>query len=314
MPVAPPVAWGIDHSSGDPRSLIAFAEVSGLSLARWVAESAPSALRGPAALRRHAIAVASWAMPSVGCTMRGSRSPTSTPSTCSSRTWIRPPARRASSTFSDCAGRRSPGRRRGPGRPARQHPRAERERTDRLRVLRAYLGVRSGCRRARDLIRPIEAVRPNHGRDPRLRTAEPPAGRACRRSEEFLDEIDGGRLRSTRRSCRPWRPRALPRSTQSCSSAAARVYRDKCRPAYRPPRTARPGRRHAGNLPQAIRPRAVAAGGAAHLRPEPDDLAGRGRGRGRSCAWPTPASPRCGRLAVGEEITPARPARTELPR
>jgi heptose I phosphotransferase len=52
IPVSPPVAWGRDDSPGGPRSLIAFQEVAGPSLAAWLRDCDGAPAAGSADLRR----------------------------------------------------------------------------------------------------------------------------------------------------------------------------------------------------------------------------------------------------------------------
>ena len=52
IPVAMPLAWGHSAGAGEPRALVAFREVPGISLARWLHESGSAAAVRPAALRR----------------------------------------------------------------------------------------------------------------------------------------------------------------------------------------------------------------------------------------------------------------------
>jgi heptose I phosphotransferase len=191
VPVSPPVAWGVDKAGREPRALIAFAEVSGTSLARWIDRQAQSALAGVAARERHGVAVA------VGRAVRRLHD--------------------AGFSFPDLYGKHLFLENAGSGQPRVvlidvQRLRGRRPgyvaedfaalyastdepgvtRSDRLRVFRAYMGQERLPKGARSLIRKILFIagrKIGRGKDPNIihtRQAELQPG---------LQEIDGGRLR-----------------------------------------------------------------------------------------------------------------------
>jgi heptose I phosphotransferase len=192
IPVAPPVVWGLDHASSEPRSLIAFAEVHGPSLARYIAKTAPSALQGPAAARRHRIAdLAGQAV------RRLHDAGLSFPDLYGKHLYLEgPEAVEPRIVLIDV--QRLRGRR--PGHVAEDLAALfvstecpSLTRTDRLRFLRAYMGRDYSAAAARTLGRRVEAVArtmPGRGKDPNLLTVIPGST-----PQEPLIKIDGGRLR-----------------------------------------------------------------------------------------------------------------------
>jgi len=193
IPVALPVAWGNSTAADEPRTLIAFREVQGPSLAAWL----HGAREKPPALRR---AVAQ----SVGRAVRALHD--------------------AGFSFPDLYGKHlylenlETGwprvvlidvqrlRRRAVGRTQRDlaallvsTARLGASRTDRLRVLLAYLGIEALDCDARVLARSVERAAtkmPGRGQDPNLidaRRTAPPG--AVPLADEKMAEVDGGRLR-----------------------------------------------------------------------------------------------------------------------
>jgi len=194
IPAAPPVAWGHSAWPGAPRSLLAFAEVRGPSLAFWLARANPS----PA--RRRVVARA------VGDTVRHLH-----------KTGFSFPDLYAKHLYLENADGPAPRlvlidpqrlRRWLPWRAAKDlaalyvttlFPAVTR--TDRLRVLRAYLGRRRLGRRGRRLARRIlrlAVTMTGRGQDPRLvwaarRPDLPPTVPWL--ADERITAVDGGRLR-----------------------------------------------------------------------------------------------------------------------
>ncbi|MEA3366643.1 MAG: lipopolysaccharide kinase InaA family protein [Planctomycetota bacterium] len=195
--VARPVAWGRRAGPEGDRSLVAFREVEGPSLARWLSEHDEPAASGVAARRRHAIAR------TVGRAVRNlHRAGFAWPDLYAKHVYLvgKDPDR-PRVVFIDVARVR----RRLPGRRVRDlaalyvsagaHPL---RRTDAVRFLRAYLGRRVAGARGRRLIRAVRrrADRiPRRGRDPHLIAArrQAPPGMVPL-AEETMTPTDGGRL------------------------------------------------------------------------------------------------------------------------
>jgi heptose I phosphotransferase len=239
IPVAPPVAWGRSRGPEGLRTLIAFGEVRGPSLARWLFEASRTpAARPPAAGRRaeSGVPTALAGVPLAACppvpprphtggqAASGTRVSSDTPSTAPRRAVavaVGRAVRRlhdAGFSFPDLYGKhlflqnldgKEPRvvlidpqrlRRRAPWRRARDlaalsvstRPQGA-SRTDRLRVLLAYLGTDRLTPAARQFIGRVERVAariPGRGQDPHLMPS-----RRDGRGQETLQPVDGGRLR-----------------------------------------------------------------------------------------------------------------------
>jgi len=195
--VARPVAWGRDPRPVGRRALVAFREVEGPSLARWLSEQDASPASGRTARRRHAVARA------VGRAVRDlHRAGYTWPDLYAKHVYLAgEDAERPRIVLIDVARVRRclrPRRARDLAAlyvSAGVHPL---RRTDLVRFLRAYLGGRAARRRGRRLIRAVarRAARiPGRGRDPHLmpgRRRAPPG--VVPLAEETLTPADGGRL------------------------------------------------------------------------------------------------------------------------
>lgn len=199
IPVSRPVVWGVCADGASPRALIAFREVEGPSLAAWLHRSPSTARSGRAARNRHAIAT------TLGETVRRLHDVGfSFPDLYTKHLYLEDgdgpaphvvlidvqrlrmllPWRRAKDLAALYVSAQVP----------------EVTRTDRLRVLRAYLrGKRVTGRTARSLMARVEraaATMPGRGRDPNLidaRRTAPPG--VVPLADENTIEVDGGRLR-----------------------------------------------------------------------------------------------------------------------
>jgi len=197
IPVAEPIAFGCAQGGAEPRSLIVFREVRGMSLAAYVFGLPAGADRGPAARARHAVARA------VGEAVRRLHDAgLSFPDLYAKHVYIEAPDGPAPRIVLIDPQRL---RRRTAGRAAADlaallatatGPAVTR--TDRLRMLRSYLGSPRAAR-ARRLIRIIERQAERiagRGRDPHLlaeRRAAPPG--MVPLADETMTDIDGGHLR-----------------------------------------------------------------------------------------------------------------------
>jgi heptose I phosphotransferase len=223
IPVARPVVWGVDHTGTEPRALIAFAEVKGLSLARWIDEHAATPPRGRARKDRKVLAEA------VGRAVRRLHDAgLSFPDLYGKHLFIENLDRlRPRVVLIDV--QRLRGRR--PGYVAEDlaalfvstdEPGVTR--TDRLRVLRGYFGQKKLPKGARSLIRKVEAIArrtAGRGRDPNI------IGRRLTETQPRLHEADGGRLRVAD-SVRPSLEAAgLATLDALMRFGGGRIYRDK---------------------------------------------------------------------------------------
>jgi len=199
IPVSRPVAWGVCADTAPPRAIIAFREVEGPSLAEWIHRSASTARKGRLARSRNAIATAlgetARRLHDVGFSfpdlytkhiyLEDSDGPAPRVVLIDvQRLRMLLPWRRAKDLAALYVSAQVAGV----------------TRTDRLRVLRAYLrGGRVTGRRARALVHRVEraaAKMPGRGQDPNLidarRTAPPGVVPLL---DENMIEVDDGRLR-----------------------------------------------------------------------------------------------------------------------
>jgi len=196
--VAQPVAWGRSPGPEGARALVAFREVKGPSLARWLSEHGESSASGVAARRRHAITRA------VGLAVRQlHRAGFAWPDLYAKHVYLvgeAPDPPRV--VFIDVARLRRRMTRRRARDLAALYVSADAHRlrrTDAVRFLRAYLCRRVSCARGRRLIRAVRRRAnqiPRRGQDPHLIAArrEAPPG-VVPIAEETMTLADGGRLR-----------------------------------------------------------------------------------------------------------------------
>jgi heptose I phosphotransferase len=183
--VAAPVAWGWSRSAGGPRSLIAFREVAGPSLAAWVRGAARSADAPPPALRR-AVAEA------VGQAVRRLHGEgISFPDLYAKHVYLEGlDEGRPRVVLIDVARLRRLTRRRRLEDLAALHATtavAGIRPSDRLRVLKAYFG--DEWRWAARQVEQLAARMRGRGQDPRLKAA-----REAHAADERIISLDGGRL------------------------------------------------------------------------------------------------------------------------